>query len=157
MARAASGHGRTTRSGMDSLGRGNPWPHNSFGHGFPRTRFSIGEACVSLPISHRAWRAGNVPCPHFLRTRFSREACLPTNGDAGRALLAGTGASCRTLQARFPPARLLLPGELTAGEGRPSGGPEPELKYLARYTHRVAMTLEAVEFIRIGGAPRQRL
>ena len=75
----------------------------------------------------------------LLRTRFGREACLPTNGMLGR------------------PARLLLPGELTAGEGRPSGGPEPELKYLARYTHRVAMTLEAVQFIRIGGAPRQRL
>jgi hypothetical protein len=37
------------------------------------------------------------------------------------------------------------------------GGPEPGLKYLARYTHRAAMTLEAVEFIPIGGVPRQRL
>ena len=80
-----------------------------------------------------------MPCPHSYGRVLAAKHASPRMGMLG------------------PPARLLLPGELTAGEGRPSGGPEPELKYLARYTHRVAMTLEAVEFIRIGGAPRQRL
>ena len=74
----------------------------------------------------------------LLRTRFGREACLPTNG----------GVMSHTQEEN---------GVSSPGSSSPSGGPEPELKYLARYTHRVAMTLEAVEFIRIGGAPRQRL
>jgi hypothetical protein len=79
-----------------------------------------------------------VPCPHSYGRVLAAKHASPRMG----------GVMSHTQEEN---------GVSSPGSSSPSGGPEPELKYLARYTHRVAMTLEAVEFIRIGGAPRQRL